>query len=614
MEFGVGVHGCIISREAEGRGYTKTLDPHIAALAAAHGIETEYEDVWGRKHTASDATVQAILRALAAAEQGIRKVSEPPAISGPERVHSVEGRMAGLAISLYGLRSRRNWGCGDFTDLQNLTTEFARAGAHFIALNPLHAIANRQPYNISPYLPLCALYRNYLYLDVERVGDLGTSANLDAEIQREIEALRGSEFVEYERVAELKLRVLRRLFAGFLAAGGSHEFQRFVDDEGTALLRFATFQALYDEMHRRDPNVWVWADWPEEYRDPTSAAVHGFERDHADQARFYQWVQWQVDRQLAEAQAHALAEGMRIGLYHDLALATDRVGCDLWAFREFYVPGCRVGSPPDEFSPKGQDWAFPPPNREAHRASGYELFAQLIRKNARHGGALRIDHVMRFFRLYWIPDGMDATEGAYVRDYPEDLLRVLARESAGESTREKFVVIGEDLGTVTEEVRKALAASGVLSCRLLWFERNADGTFRGPDEYPHQAAVSSSTHDLATLSGFFSARDITARHEAGLIDDAAAQQQYDSREHEKKMLAEALERAGFADDPLGFLLSTPCALAVINQEDLTGELDQQNLPASTWQHPNWRRKMRVAVEELGGVAEEFERLVKRSER
>jgi 4-alpha-glucanotransferase len=580
------------------------LDPQTAALAAAHGIEAEYEDVWGRRHETSEATAQALLRALEAARP--REIGTPLAADGPERVHEFDGRVAGLAVSLYGLRSRRNWGCGDFSDLRELITVMARAGAHFIALNPLHAIANRQPYNISPYLPECARYRNYLYLDVEQVGEV----HPDAATAREIEALRASELVEYERVAQLKMRVLRRLFADFAAGGGAHEFDAYVADEGEPLRRFAIFQALDEEMHRRDANVWLWTDWPVEYRDPKSAAVEAFAREHAHNVRFYKWVQWHVDRQLADAQAHALEQGMRIGLYHDLALATDRFGFDLWAFREFYVPGCRVGSPPDEFSPNGQDWAFPPPNREAHRADGYDLFARMIRKNARHGGALRIDHVMRFFRLYWIPDGMGATEGAYVQDYPQDLLRVLARESS----RAKYLVVGEDLGTVTEEVRKSLKAAGVMSCRLLWFERNTDGTFRRPDEYPAQAAVSTTTHDLATLRGFFESRDIVARRDAGLIDAAAAQKQFDDREHEKKMLEEALERAGFANDPLGFLLSTPSALAVINQEDLTGELEQQNLPASTWQHPNWRRKMRVAVEELGGIAAEFERLVRRSGR
>jgi len=228
--------------------------------------------------------------------------------------------------------------------------------------------------------------------------------------------------------------------------------------------------------------VWIWRDWPPEYHDPRSAAVAQFAREQGRQVSFFKFLQWHVDRQLAEAQAHALASGMRIGLYHDLALATDRFGADVWANRALYASGARVGAPPDDFSPKGQDWAFPPPNREAHLANGYAWFAQSIRNNARHGGALRIDHVMRFFRLYWIPDGMDATSGAYVRDYAGNLLGILALESV----RGNFLVIGEDLGTVTGEVRRSLGESRVLSYRVLWFERNDDGSFREPGEYPRR--------------------------------------------------------------------------------------------------------------------------------
>jgi 4-alpha-glucanotransferase len=273
----------------------------------------------------------------------------------------------------------------------------------------------------------------------------------------------------------------------------------------------------------------------------------------------------------------------------------------LWAHRPYYVSGSRVGAPPDSFSPNGQDWAFPPPNRDAHRRSGYELIAQSIRKNARHGGALRIDHVMRFFRLYWIPDGMTAHEGAYVRDYAEDLLAIMALESV----RERFLVIGEDLGTVTDTVRDALAASGILSYRVLWFEKHDDGSFRRPEEYPARAAVSTTTHDLPTLAGFGIGRDIEARKEAGLIDDDAYHAQLATRHEEIHRLHQALQEAGFADNPIGFLLSTPCELAVLNQEDLTGQIEQQNLPGSTWQHPNWRRKMKVAVEDLGPLAEQL---------
>jgi 4-alpha-glucanotransferase len=523
----------------------------------------------------------------------------------PRRAYPVEGRMAGVALSLYGLRSARNWGCGDFTDLHAVVDAFAPAGAALIALNPLHAIANRQPYNTSPYLPQSAFFRNFIYLDVEKVGEF----HPDDAMTREIEALRATGFVEYERVAAIKLAALWCVFERFVAGGGSVEFDAYVKAEGQLLHDYTVYCALDEEMHRLDPNIWVWTDWPECYRDPRSPVVHEFAQKHQDRILFFKFLQWHIARQAAEAHAYALKR-MRIGLYHDLALATDRYGADLWANRQFFVAGCRVGAPPDAVAPSGQDWAFPPPDRDQHRRDGYQLFAQSIRTAAKSGGALRIDHVMRFVRLYWIPQGMDARRGAYVLDHAQDLLGIVALESV----RGKFVVVGEDLGTVTGEVRQTLAEAGVLSYRLLWFERNPDGSFRRPQEYPAHALVSSTTHDLPTLSGFGEGRDIEARRQAGLIDEAAYEAQKAARADEKRQLEQALADAGFTGDPLGFLLSTPCALAIVNQEDLSGETEQQNLPGSTWQYPNWRRKMRVTVEQLAPLAEKLKALLERSGR
>ncbi len=525
----------------------------------------------------------------------------------PRRTYQVKGGMAGVALSLYGLRSARNWGCGDFTDLRSAINAFAPAGAAFIALNPLHAIANRQPYNTSPYLPQSAFFRNFIYLDVERVGAVDPS---DA-MKREIEALRVSEFVEYERVAALKLAAVWSIFERFMAdGGGAAEFSAYIQAEGQLLHDYAVYCALDERIHEQNPNVWVWTDWPEAYGDPRSPAVLEFAQKHQDRVLFFKFLQWHITRQAAEAHAFAVKRGMRIGLYHDLALATDRYGADLWANRQFFVAECRVGAPPDAVAPSGQDWAFPPPDRDQHRHDGYQLFARSIRKAAEAGGALRIDHVMRFVRLYWIPQGMDATRGAYVLDYAPDLLGIVALESV----RGKFAVVGEDLGTVTGEVRQTLAEAGVLSYRLLWFERNPDGSFRRPQEYPPQALVSSTTHDLPTLAGFAEGRDIEARKQAGLIDEAGYQAQQAARAEDKRQLDQALADAGFPGDPLGFLLSTPCALAVINQEDLSGETEQQNLPGSTWQYPNWRRKMRLTVEQLAPLADKFAAAVKRSGR
>ena len=523
----------------------------------------------------------------------------------PERAHAVDKRIAGLAVSLFGLRSASNWGIGDVSDLKALIDVFAPAGAEYVALNPLHAIANRHPFNTSPYSPLSLLYRNFIYIDVERVP--GYERN--PAISEEIKQLRATELVEYERVAQVKLLALAAAFDRFLASGGAAEFESYIKTEGETLHNWAVYCALDETMHQRDRNVWVWTQWPPEYQDPRSTEVAKFAWEHSNRILFFKFLQWQLDIQLADAHAHALSRGMGIGLYHDFALATDRYGADLWAYHDFFVPGCRVGAPPDLFAPNGQDWGFPPPNSDTHRANGYEMFAQTIRHIARHGGALRLDHVMRFFRLYWIPEGLETADGAYVRDRAAEWLGILALESV----RNRFIVIGEDLGTVEEEIRHALTDKGILGYRLLWFGRN-DERFYAPSEHPPQAAVSTTTPDLATPTGFFTGRDIESRHKAGLIDDEEYKEQRASRELEIAQLRKALAEAGFGDDLLGFVLSTPCTVAIVNQEDLTGETDQQNLPASTWQYPNWRRKMKVAVEEMGALAETFREKVRESGR
>ena len=508
----------------------------------------------------------------------------------PQRGNRPQRRMAGVSLSLYGLRSARNWGCGDITDLRAVVDALAPSGIAFIGLNPLHALANREPYNTSPYLPECSLYRNFLYLDVERVpGYQGPPPD--------VEELRASAFVRYEAVAQMKKASLLRAFERFRASGHTGAFEEYAAEEGQPLEDYATYCALWSRIHSQQPEVWLWQDWPPEFRTPDSPAVRHWAAEHRAEIDFHKFLQWQLDRQLAEVQAHARSVGMDVGLYHDLALATDRFGADLWANRRFYVAGARVGAPPDELAPGGQDWGFPPPDREQHRADGYALFARTIRNAARHGGALRIDHVMRFFRLFWIPDALAAKDGVYVRDNVDDLLGVLALESV----RNGFFIVGEDLGTVPPGVREKLGEMSVLGYRLLWFERNFDGSFRLPHEYPEHAAVATTTHDLPTLAGFPLGRDIEARRAAGLVEEDEYRAQWDARHAEIGRLHDALHRAG-KGDAVDFVLSAPSVLAILNQEDLTGETEQQNLPASTWQHPNWSRKMRVAVEDLAGYA------------
>lgn len=535
------------------------------------------------------------------------------------------GKAAGIAVALYGLRSERNWGCGDFTDLHGLIDWAAEdAGCSLVALNPLHAIPNRAPYNTSPYLPNSSYYLNFIYLDVERLEDFQKSECArrlmqSPGVRNEIQALRDSQYVEYERVASLKLRMLKTAFRRFLReefrrdTHSAKRFQEFVEKEGVLLDRYAVYYALDEWQHKKNPDVWVWRQWSEEYQSPESPAVRDFAKQHWRSVLFYKYIQWQIDAQLREAQQYAQSKGMPVGLYHDLALATDSYGSDLWAYGRFYVNGCRVGAPPDDFSPNGQDWGFPPPNTDQHRRDGYRLFTESIRKNARHGGALRIDHVMRFFHLYWIPENQDARNGAYVQDYYDDLIRILALESV----RNQFVVIGEDLGTVADYIRETLERFGVLSYRLLYFEKDKGGNFLPPDRYPVQALVSVSTHDLPTLAGFWSGRDIEARREVGLIDEASRSRQIEERQIEKQKILDLLFQFHLLPEPYptsaadlpeltgelhnavaGFLASTPSQLMVLNQEDLFKDGEQQNLPGTTHQYPNWRHKMMFRVEEL----------------
>lgn len=535
------------------------------------------------------------------------------------------GKRAGIGLSLYSLRSRRNWGCGDFGDLRGYCEWVAKElNCSFVALNPLHLIANRLPYNASPYLPISIYFKNFIYLELERIPEYQRSVLLhkrlqNPALQQRIAQLRHKELVDYEDVAALKLGVLSLCFLEFRhelrkQTPRAQQFLAWCDEQRELLDPFTTFCALDRDLHRKHPEVWIWQDWPKEYQDPSSHAVELFAKRKKHLRMFYAWVQWLTFQQLEEAGEAANLSGLSIGLYHDMALATDQCGADVWAQREMFVLGCRVGAPPDDFSPSGQDWAFPPPNYEQHRQTAYKHFREAIRRNMIAGGALRIDHVMRFFRLYWIPAGFSASEGTYVRDYAENLVRILALESV----RNQVVIIGEDLGTVEPATREFLERFGIYSYRLFYFERDESGAMKLPEQYPTESLVSTSTHDLPTLAGSWIGRDIEARDFAGLLPDHEDyERQWAGRRDLKQHILEALFAEGLMPDyytrhasdipeltgelhnaTIGYLARTRSTLFQINHEDLVKALDHQNLPGSTWQYPNWRRKTGHYLEDL----------------
>jgi len=540
----------------------------------------------------------------------------PPALAG-------DGRVWGAAAQLYGVRSERNWGIGDFTDLATLVGQWAAKGADVIGVNPLHALFPHDPAHASPYSPSSRLFINILYLDVEAIIDFVECERAmalvgSAAFQAALSRLRKSELVDYTAVATAKLRVLELVYAHFRAkhlipgSERGHAFRDYCARGGEALRLHGLFEAIQEHYFAKDAAIRGWPAWPESFRDPGSPAVETFASEHAERIEYYEYLQWQADLQLGAVRAQVVAKRLGVGLYVDLAVSIDRAGAEAWTHRRVLALSASVGAPPDDFNMRGQNWGLPPLIAGRLRHAAYAPFIDTLRASMRYAGALRIDHVMGLMRLFWIPDGKDASEGAYVR-YPfADLLGILALESQ----RHRCLVIGEDLGTVPEEVRTALATAGVLSYRLLYFERDEADEFKLPQTYPAQALVAASTHDLPTLAGWWHGRDIALRDELGLFPGAATRdQQLDARKKDRTRLLHALHRESLLPDGVSldadaipamtsalalavqaFLARAPSQVLVVQLEDVIGVGEQANLPATIDTHPNWRRKLPLALE------------------
>ncbi|MCC7327644.1 MAG: 4-alpha-glucanotransferase [Burkholderiales bacterium] len=526
-------------------------------------------------------------------------------------------RLWGVAAQLYGLRSERNWGIGDFGDLAALVGRSATVGADVVGVNPLHALFPRDPERASPYGPSSRVFLNVFYLDVQAIAEfdrcpaaqelVGTGA-----FQAKLGELRASELVDYAGVAAVKLPVLELLYAQARRDGGAGDAADAGDFKragGEVLRRYALFEALQEYWRARDSTVWGWPAWPEAYRDPAADAVVRFADEHAERIDFHAWLQYQASRQWADVARQARESGLAIGVYVDLAVSVDRGGAEAWAHQDLYAIAASVGAPPDSFNAKGQDWGLPPMIPQRLSDAGYAPFLATLRASMRDAGALRIDHVMGLMRLYWVPAGAEPAQGAYVR-YPfEDLRGLLALESQ----RHRCLVIGEDLGTVPDEVRSALAADDILSYCVLLFERGNAGDFKPPDAYPEAALAVASTHDLPTLAGWWEGHDIRLRAEHGqLAQDADIEVQLEERVHDRGLLLEALAGVGLlpaeaSPDPSAvpaltpplalavqaYLARTPSALMVVQLEDIYGVREQANLPGTVDAHPNWRRKLPI---------------------
>jgi len=558
--------------------------------------------------------------------------TESPAtlIIAPETCYQPPGlandrKIWGISLQLFSLRSKRNWGIGDFTDLQSLIELLAPLGINLLGLNPLHALFPHLPDNPSPYSPSSRDFLNPVYLDVAAIDefkhDPGVMAQVKSEkFQAHLQALRELELIDYPGVWGLKLQVLGLLYQAFKQRHHDTDstrleaFRQFQLNGGEDLFKFALFEALQASFHREDAAIEQWQQWPEAYRDPASETVTRWADEHADDIEFHQYLQWNAEQQLSAAQENCKRHDMCIGIYRDLAVGDARSSAQCWAEQADYALEIGIGAPPDDFNANGQDWALPPLRPQSLREQAYRPFIRTLRANMRHAGALRIDHIMGLMRLFWVPPNGSPKQGTYV-SYPfADLMGILALESH----RHHCLVIGEDLGTVPDEVRHALDTNKMLSFRILNFEKDwHHGTIRLPQEYPRYALCTSGSHDLPTLRGFWQEADLELREQLGLYpSDESRDQQRQVRRQDRHEILTALARENLvAEDAINetnasknlgselaqsiqrYLARARSMLFMVQLEDLLLETRQVNLPGTIDEYPNWRGRLSVDLED-----------------
>ncbi|MFD5032069.1 4-alpha-glucanotransferase [Streptomyces sp. NPDC058405] len=521
-------------------------------------------------------------------------------VVAPGRLPRPPARTHGFLVQLYSLLSTRSWGMGDLGDLAELATWSGRSlGAGFVQINPLHAAVPGTPTDPSPYRPSSRRFPDPVHLRIEAVPEYAyvtgpDRARLDelvakAAVLRESVLGEGA-LIDRDAVWALKRAALDILDAVPLGPGRRAEYWDFLAEQGRALEDHATWYALAEMYGPR------WRDWPAGLRDPRSAETAAARRELLDRVDFHSRLAWLTDEQLAAASRAAGDAGMPVGIVHDLAVGVHPDGADAWAQQDAFAAGISVGAPPDAFNALGQDWGLPPWRPDVLAASGYAPYRGLLRGLLRHAGALRIDHVMGLFRLWWVPEGQPPTRGTYVRYDAEAMLAVLALEAHRTDT----VVIGEDLGTVEPGVRETLERRGVLGTSVLWFERDWRGTGAplAPESWREGCVATATTHDLPSTAARLTGEHVELRHRLGLLTRPLEEEQ--SEEHaEVAEWLDCLARLGLLPGGDGdeeeeiravyrFLLRTPARMVGVWLPDAVGDRRPQNLPGTWDQYPNWR--------------------------
>lgn len=517
-------------------------------------------------------------------------VVTPQRLELPERLRG--GGVWGLMVQLYSVRSRTSWGVGDLADLAELGwLATHRWGADFLLVNPLHAAEPVEPLTPSPYLPTTRRFVNPLYVRVEDVRETAYLSAADrallewaAEPVIALDSDPGP--LDRDAAWAAKRAALEVVHAHPRSAARQAAFDAFVEEEGEGLREFALWCAL---VERHGPV----AGWPDDLRDPLSDAVTAAAVELADRVVFWSWLQWVADEQLERAQRVVREGGMALGIMHDLAVGVHPEGADAWALRDVLATGASVGAPPDMYNQQGQDWSQPPWHPEALARAAYRPYRDMLRTVLRHAGAIRIDHVIGLFRLWWVPVGNSAKDGAYVRYDHDALVGILALEAH----RAGAVVIGEDLGTVEPWVRDHLSERGILGTSVLWFEQEHDGRPRPPESYRELALATVTTHDLPPTAGYLAGEHVTLRDRLGLLSEPVAEVRAHAAAERDRMLDALRERDLLGHDPSErevvealhrWIRATPAALLGVSLADAVGERRAQNQPGTDQEYPNWK--------------------------
>lgn len=523
----------------------------------------------------------------------------PSPVDGPAYVPAAvdQARVFGVTLQLYQLRSPRNLGIGDLGDLIDLLPYFAEAGADFVGLNPLHALFTADPERASPFAPSDRAFLNPLIIALDRVTGFRPRMT-DGRAVPDADLM-----VDYAAVAPLKLAILREVYAAWLEAADEVEraaHARFMVEGGEALDSFATFEALSHAMTAKGLGAGT-AQWPASLKTRKASGVAAFAQEHRGEIAFHAWLQFVADRQLGEVQHAAQAAGMRVGLYLDLAVGTAPDGHATWADPELTVEGITVGAPPDLFSAEGQSWGLAPLSPAVLAERDYAPYRALLSAVMRHAGAVRIDHAMGLERLWLVPAGKSAKEGAYVRQPG------LVDELVAATHKHKTLAIGEDLGIVPPGFRDRMSARRIFSMRIMMFEADAHGMIR-PARYPQDALACLSTHDFAPLEAFWDGDDVSIRVSLGALSEENAAAELAFRHSLKshlmalcglppRLAAEPLGEAGLVAYHRA-VARTACRMMAVRLEDVLGGRRLVNLPGTDREHPNWRHTLPVTVDEI----------------